>query len=121
MKVLLDNRVHYKAKSFFVGHQVSHARDMGWRQLTNGELLGEAAKAFDVVVTTDKKIRYEHNLDRLPLSVVELNTRFTRLQDLQTLTPYLEAALNKTAMFRFISICADCVLEKLSERTPPIR
>jgi predicted nuclease of predicted toxin-antitoxin system len=70
MKVLLDNCVHYKAKSLFTGHEVSHARDVGWRQLSNGELLAHAAGAFDVLITADKKIRYEQNLERIPRSSV---------------------------------------------------
>ena len=67
MKILLDNCVHYKAKSLFPGHEVLHARDLGWRQLSNGELLAQALQhSFDVLVTTDKNIRYEHNLATLP-------------------------------------------------------
>lgn len=116
MKGLLDNCVHYKAKRLFAVHEVSHACDMGWRQLSNGELLAKAAKAFDVLVTTDKKIRYEHNLERLPIPVVELNTQFTRLQDLQTLSPHLEATLSHIRQFRFVSIAVDGVIEKLAER-----
>jgi hypothetical protein len=119
MRVLLDNCVHYKAKSLFVGHEVLHARDVGWRQLANGELLAEAAKAFDVLVTTDKKIRYEQNLERLPIPVLELNTRFTRLQDLQTLSPHLAAALNHTRTFRFVSIGPEGMIEKLAEVPDP--
>ena len=116
MRVLLDNCVHYKAKSFFVGHEVLHARDVDWRKFTNGELLAQAAKTFDVLVTTDKKIRHEHNLERLPIPVLELNTRFTRLADLLTLSPYLESALSLTSQFRFVSIGTGGVIETLAER-----
>ena len=105
---------------FFVGHEVKTAAALGWESLENGSLLAEAAKQFDVFITTDKKIRFEHNLDRLPIPVVELNTRFTRLRDLQTLAPYLESALTHARTFRFVSIGADGGIEKLAERTHSI-
>ena len=54
MRVFLDNCVHYKAKSLFTGHTVSHARDEGWQSLLNGALLFAAAKAFDAMVTVTK-------------------------------------------------------------------
>jgi hypothetical protein len=114
MKIILDNCVHIGAKRFFVGHEVQHARDVGWKELSNGELIAKAAAAFEVLVTTDKKMRYEHNLEKLPLPIIELNTKFTRLQDLQTLAPFLEAALAATATHRFVSIHPDGTLELLA-------
>jgi len=41
--------------------------------LSNGDLLAQAATRFDVVVTTDKHIRHEQNLERLPIAILELN------------------------------------------------
>jgi len=113
VRILLDNCVHYKAKSLFPGHDVLHARDVAWRHLSNGDLLAQAALRFDVLVTTDKKIRYEHNLEKLPIAVLELNTRFTRLADLQTLAPYIDSALAATSAYRFVSCAADGTLTKL--------
>jgi predicted nuclease of predicted toxin-antitoxin system len=113
VKLLLDNCVHYRAKSLFPGHEVTHARDVGWRALSNGELLAQAAKQFNVLVTTDKNIRNEHNLARLPISVLELNTRFTRIEDLRTLAPFLEVALAACGSYRFISVKADGTMDKL--------
>jgi hypothetical protein len=37
--------------------------DLGWDRLTNGELLDAAeANGFDLLLTTDKNIRYQQNL-----------------------------------------------------------
>lgn len=117
MKVLLDNCVHYRAKRLFPGHDVSHARDLGWRQLLNGALIAAAAQQqFDVLVTTDKKMRFEHNLTALPITVLELNTRFTRWTDLLTLEPHLATALAATADYRFVSVAPDGALELLAKR-----
>jgi hypothetical protein len=46
---------------------------MGWEGLTNGELLNEAEKAgFDVLLTTDKNIRYQQNLKTRKIALVVL-------------------------------------------------
>ena len=115
MRLLLDNCVHYKAKALFSGHEVFHARDVGWRHLLNGALITQAATRFDVLVTTDKKIRHEQNLDKLPVSVLELNTRFARIEDLRTLAPFLDNALAACLEYRFVSVTPDGLLEKLGK------
>ena len=111
--------MHYRATSLFAGHEVAHARDMGWRELSNGELIAQAAVRFDVLATTDKKIRYEQNLSMLPIAILELNSRFTRISDLRALAPHLNAALNATAAFRFVSVGPDGQLECLGPRSAP--
>lgn len=110
MKILLDNCVPYRAKLLFSGHEVSHTADLGWEELRNGALLATASSRFDLLVTTDKKIQHEQNLESLPLPVLELNTRFTRLADLQVLASHIAAALDATACYRFVSVSADGTL-----------
>jgi len=117
VKILLDNCVHYDAKQLFVGHDVKHARDMKWRELENGELLAAAASGgFSVLVTTDKNMRHQHDLKSLPLSVLELNSLFTRIDDLRALSPFFESALDATSRHRFISLNPGGTLECLAER-----
>jgi hypothetical protein len=119
VKVLLDNCVNYRAKAFFHGHEVLHARDVGWRHLLNGVLLVEAAKRFEVLATVDKNIRHQHNLINLPIAVLELNTHFTRLKDLTALAPHLDRALAATKDFLFVSLSPDGTLETLAPRPRP--
>lgn len=46
---------------------------MGWDRLTNGELLDAAeANGFDLLLTTDKNIRYEQNLVGRKIAIVVL-------------------------------------------------
>lgn len=117
MKVLLDNCVHYRAGRLFRGHDVLHCRDMGWRELENGDLLAAAASAsFDALVTTDKKVRYEHRLDALPIAVVEIDTIFTRLVDLQSVAFVFDEALEATRSFLFVSIGEDGRIDLVTPR-----
>ncbi len=58
---------------FLVGHTVDEARIHGWGDLANGELIAAAERAgFEVMVTTDKNIRYQHNLMGRALALVVL-------------------------------------------------
>jgi hypothetical protein len=108
VKVLLDNCMPYRSKRLFPGHKVSHAKDEGWEKLNNGLLLAAAAESdFDVMITVDKKIKYEQNLDRLPLTVVEIDTPDSRLPAIVAVSQQINQALTLAGQSRFISIGPD--------------
>ena len=58
---------------YFAGHTVEEARARGWEELANGALIEAAEQAgFDLMVTTDKNIRYQQNLAGRRLSLIVL-------------------------------------------------
>ena len=117
MNVLLDNCVPYRAKAIFGGHTVSHARDRGWERHENGRLLAAAAEAgFGVMVTVDKKIKFEQNLELLPLTVIEIDTGDSRLPSIMAIAERIIEALGYVERFRFIRIDQDGQLFFLAER-----
>jgi hypothetical protein len=117
VKIFLDNCVDWRAGRLFAGHAVSHAKDLGWEELENGKLLTEAAGAgFDVVVTVDKKMRSQQNLDALPVTVFEIDSPDSRLPEIQRLAPFILAALGDCRRYRFISVDQDGRTERLAER-----
>ncbi len=74
-RVLLDHCVPRPLRNQLVGCDVSTANELGWSQLRNGELLDAAeAGGFDVVVTSDKNLRYQKNLLSRRLAIIELPT-----------------------------------------------
>jgi len=79
--------------------------------------LQAAAQSFDVLVTKDKNIRFQHDLDQLPLPIIELNALFTRFDDLKNLAPFFETALTATREFRYVSVGQDGVIERIAPRT----
>jgi len=90
VKILLDNCMDIRAKSLFAGHQVEHVLDVGWDSLNNGKLLLAAAEAkFDVMVTVDKNLRFQQNLEALPLSVIEFDVVKNRLAEIQGLGAFV--------------------------------
>lgn len=75
MRILLDHNVPAPLRYWLIGHRVETAYERGWAELTNGDLLGSAEKAgFDVLITTDKGIRYQQNLAGRRLALVLLST-----------------------------------------------
>jgi hypothetical protein len=73
MLILFDNNAPRGLIRFLSGHSVEEARMRGWDQLANGELIAEAEKAgFEVMVTADKNIRYQQNLEARKIALVVL-------------------------------------------------
>jgi hypothetical protein len=73
MLVLPDNGAPRGLARLLEGHSVEEARVRGWEELANGELLDVAEQAgFEVLVTTDKNIRYQQNLKTRKIALVVL-------------------------------------------------
>ncbi len=71
MRVLFDQATPVPIRSYLIGHEVRTAAQQGWDTLQNGELL-LAAAGFEVLLTTDKNMRYQQNLARRKIAVVIL-------------------------------------------------
>ncbi len=74
MLVLFDTGTPRPLARYLIGrHTVTEARARGWDKLENGDLLNAAeAAGFEVLVTTDKNIRYQQNLKKRKIAVVAL-------------------------------------------------
>jgi hypothetical protein len=74
MLVLFDNGTPRTLARYLIDHHtVTEARARGWEELENGDLLNEAeAAGFEVLVTTDKNLRYQQNLSVRKIAVVVL-------------------------------------------------
>ncbi len=73
MFVLFDNGTPRGLARLLTDHVVVEARTRGWEELVNGDLIDAAERAgFEVLVTTDKNIRYQQNLKARRISLVVL-------------------------------------------------
>ena len=73
MKVLFDNGTPRPIAKDLAHHEVTFSRRRGWHELENGELIRTAEEAgFDVLITTDKNIRYQQNLKGRKIALVVL-------------------------------------------------
>jgi hypothetical protein len=73
MRILFDQGVPRGVTASLRGHEVTEARKLGWERISNGQLLKLAEGAgFDLLVTTDKNMRYQQNLAERKISIVVL-------------------------------------------------
>ena len=80
MRILLDNNAPRGLGRALAGHTVVEARERGWATLRNGELLSVAEEAgFHVLLTADKNIRYQQNLEGRKIAIVVLSQQRWRL------------------------------------------
>ncbi len=74
-RILFDVNVPRPLARLLIRHNVELADQLGWRELTNGDLLSAAEQAgFDRVLTADTNLRYQQNLSGRRISIVALST-----------------------------------------------
>jgi hypothetical protein len=72
---------------------VATAFELGWSNLTNGDLLAAAETLFDLFITTDQQLRYQHNLAGRKLAILVLLT--TSWPRISTCVPEIQEAIEK--------------------------
>jgi hypothetical protein len=73
LRLLFDHSVPSPLRRFLVRHEVTLARERGWEELVNGQLIAAAeAGGFEVIVTCDKNWAYQQNLTARRIAVVVL-------------------------------------------------
>ena len=86
-------------------HAVTTAAETGWGELKNGKLLAAvAAGPFDLLLTVDRNIKPQQNLVTLPVTVVVLIGRSSRLPDLLPLLPAFDQVAPTLQAGAFIEI-----------------
>jgi hypothetical protein len=93
--ILLDNNIPRGLARSLNAHTVVEARARGWHLFKNGDLLQAAEDAaFDVIVTSDKSIKYQQNLTgrRIALVVHSQGRWRLVLQRLEAIAAAVDAA-----------------------------
>ena len=82
MLILFDNGTPAPLRHALKGHVVVEAIERGWDRLVNGELIAAAeAAGFELLLTTDKNMRYQQNLkDRKIAFVIIGNQQWPTLR-----------------------------------------
>ncbi|WP_309737730.1 DUF5615 family PIN-like protein [Chamaesiphon sp. OTE_20_metabat_361] len=87
MKILLDECVDRRLAKEFVGYEIKIVPQMGWAGIKDRELLVLAEADFDIFVTADRNLSFQHNLSQFDLSLIVLQAQSNRLADLKPLVP----------------------------------
>jgi predicted nuclease of predicted toxin-antitoxin system len=110
MKILLDENMPAKINyDFGVGHDVHTVKDMMWLGKKNGELLGLAAfNGFDVIITLDRNLKNQQNLDKFSLKFIILLANNNKPV---TITPFVgrikELLMNENHLSKLTEISLD--------------
>jgi predicted nuclease of predicted toxin-antitoxin system len=95
MKILIDECLPVGiAKSFTaMGHACQTVRQAGFGSKKNGELLALADGQWDVLLTSDRNIKYQQNMTGRSVSILILCAKSNRMKDLLPLMAACAQAL----------------------------
>ena len=98
MRILLDECVPRRFRRELSGHEVRTVPEMGWASFKNGVLLAAASGKFDVLITTDRRLSYQHNVSTFAIAVVVLVAARNKLEFLLPLAPELRKVLEEVKL-----------------------
>ena len=103
MRVLFDQATPVPLRSYLEGHTVRTAAQEGWDQLRNGDLLAAAEDAgFDILLTTDKNMRYQQKLTGRNIAVILLGKQ--QWPELKAHVPLVVAAVNAAIHCSYVEV-----------------
>lgn len=103
MRVLFDQATPVPLRPFLEGHTVRTTTQEGWDRLGNGELLTAAEEArFEVLLTTDKNMRYQQNLAGRKICVIILGKQ--QWPELRTHVRLVVAAVNAARPGSYVEV-----------------
>jgi predicted nuclease of predicted toxin-antitoxin system len=79
MRILIDECLNWRICRALSGHYCVSAQKMGWAGLTNGDLLSNAERDFDVFVTGDRNLSFQQKIAAFDIAVVILHAVSTQL------------------------------------------
>jgi glutamate racemase len=75
MRILFDQGTPVTLRRHLHPNPVDKAAEMGWSQLSNGELIATAEReVYNLLRTTDQNLRYKQNLSERKIGIIALTT-----------------------------------------------
>jgi predicted nuclease of predicted toxin-antitoxin system len=97
VRILLDECLPRRLARELAGHDARTVPDAGWAGKRNGELLSLAQGKFDVFLTVDRNLSFQHEVHNYAVAVVVLHAKSNKLSDLRPLVPELLSKLHAAA------------------------
>jgi hypothetical protein len=97
VRVLVDACVDPRVAELLGAHQVKTAHQLGWHGLKDNVLLSRLQGHFDVLVTIDRGIEFEHNLGKLRLAIVVVHVEKNKIEFYRPLAAALLEAIDRLA------------------------
>ena len=105
MKLLLDENLPHQMRLELPGHEVFTVAYMGWSGIHNGDLLNAAeANGFDALISNDRGLQYQHDLDNLPVAVVVMLVPKNTIEAIRPIYPALLTVLAGLQPRQFVTV-----------------
>jgi predicted nuclease of predicted toxin-antitoxin system len=115
-RLLFDQNVPAPLAKLLPEHEITTAHHLGWGELSNGKLLNAAQSAgFEVMMTVDKNLRYQQNLEDRQIGILVLPTQ--KIGVLKGILSELKAAIDLLAAGGYLELKIQQVTKL--RRSPP--
>ena len=95
MKILLDECVTKRLKVYLVDYHVFTVHELGLSGIKNGKLMTFCSENdFDILLTIDKNLMYQQNLEKYPVTIVVLNCSTSKIEELTEFLPSFKLKAN---------------------------
>ena len=96
MKILLDECVTKRLKNHLTEFNIFTIRELNLSGIKNGKLMTYCVKNnFDLLLTIDKNLMYQQNLDKYPVTIAVLNCFTSKIEELITFLPSFKLQVDK--------------------------
>lgn len=95
MKILLDECVTKRLQKHLLDFEVFTVTELGLSGIKNGALMLYCCENnFDVLLTIDKNLMFQQNMEKYPLTIVVLNCVTSTVEELISFIPSLKQQIN---------------------------
>ena len=96
MKILLDECVTKRLKPYLTEFEVFTVSEMKWNGIKNSKLMTLCIdNNFDLLLTIDKNLMFQQNLEKYKLTIVVLNSSTSKIEELVLFMPSFKAQVDK--------------------------
>ncbi len=96
MKILLDECITKRLKPYLIEFEVFTVSQMKWNGIKNGKLMALCVdNNFDLILTIDKNLMFQQNLDKYKLTIAVLNSVTSKIEDLLLFIPAFKSQAEK--------------------------
>lgn len=94
MRVLLDENLNLRLVRYFDPDcHVTTVDKQRWKGMRNSELLEQAEKTFDVLVTMDKSFEYQQDISKYSIGIIIIFAKSNKLQHIEHAMPKVNKVL----------------------------
>jgi hypothetical protein len=101
MKILLDECVTKRLKTYLLEFEVFTVSQMKWNGIKNGKLMALCVENnFDLLLTIDKNLMFQQNPGKYNLTITVLNSLTSKIEELILFIPSFKSQISKLEKYK---------------------